>query len=81
MRQASTDAIVDRDAAIAVKVPKTGGCVLGHADLLTKNEFKGRISLGSMRSRSREVRDRLRRLARAKVGVWATVESATVHRR
>jgi BMFP domain-containing protein YqiC len=79
MRQASTDAIVYRDVDIAIKVQKTGNGVFGHADLVRRNEFKGRISLGSVRSRSREVRDRLRMLAKAKVDVWTTVESATVH--
>jgi hypothetical protein len=80
MQQASSsDAIVYRDVDIAIKVQRAGGHVIGHADLVKKNEFKGRISLGSGRSRSREVRDRLRMLAKAKVDVWATIESATVH--
>ena len=76
--QPSSDAIIYRDVAIAIKVQRAGGHVFGHADLVKKNEFKGRISLGSVRSRSREVRDRLRILAKAKVDVWATIESAAV---
>jgi hypothetical protein len=78
MRQASLDAILYRDDAIAINVQRAGGRIFGHADLIKKNEFKGRISLGSARSRSREVRDRLRILAKAKVDVWATLESAAV---
>ncbi|MDR6859583.1 hypothetical protein [Variovorax guangxiensis] len=81
MRQASSDAIVYRDVSIAINVQRAGDRVFGHADLVKKNEFKGRISLGSVRNRSREVRDRLRMLAKAKVDVWATVESASMHRR
>lgn len=81
MRQASSDAMVYRGVAIGINVQRAGGRFFGHADLIKKNEFKGRISLGSARSRSREVRDRLRILAKAKVDVWATVESAAVHGR
>ena len=73
----SSDPIIYRDVSIAIKVEKDGDRVFGHADLFRKNEFKGRISLGSTRRRSREVRDKLRHLAKAKVDVWATV--ASVH--
>ena len=79
MRQTSSDPIVYRDVAIAIKVQRAGARVFGHADLFEKNEFKGRISLGSARRRSKEVRDRLRILAKAKVDVWATVGSAAIH--
>jgi hypothetical protein len=79
MRQLSSDPIVYRDVSISIKVERAGGRTFGHADLFRKNEFKGRISLGSVRRRTSDVRDRLRRLAKAKVDVWATVESAAVH--
>ncbi|OUM02729.1 hypothetical protein [Variovorax sp. JS1663] len=79
MQHASSDPIVYRDVSIAIKVQREGDRIFGHADLFAKNEFKGRISLGSARSRSRQVRDRLRILAKAKVDVWTTVESAAAH--
>lgn len=79
MRRASSDPIVYRDVSIAIKVQKAGGRVFGHADLFAKDEFKGRISLGSARRRAKEVRDRLRILAKAKVDVWAIAQSASVH--
>ena len=78
MKCASSDPIVYRDVSIAIKVQRAGGRIFGHADLFAKNEFKCRISLGSARSHSRQVRDRLRILAKAKVDVWTTVESAAV---
>lgn len=73
--KATSEPIVYRDVAIAIKVEKAGAHVFGHADLFKKDQFKGRISLGSARARSKEVRDRLRCLAKAKVDVWTTVES------
>jgi len=71
----ASDPIVYRDVSIAIKIERDRGRVFGHADLFAKNEFRGRISLGSTRGRSKEVRDKLRRLAKAKVDVWATVGS------
>jgi hypothetical protein len=69
----------DRLPAISINVEKDGGHVFGHADLFTKNGFKGRICVGKAGGRTREVRDKLRCLAKAKVDVWATLGSATVH--
>jgi hypothetical protein len=77
--RAASDPIVYRDVSIAINVEKAGGHVFGHADLFKKSEFKGRISIGSARSRPREVRERLRCLAKARVDVWATLESEAVH--
>ncbi len=79
MREASSDPIIYRDVSIAINVERAGDRVFGHADLFAANEFKGRISLGSVRTRPREVREKLRRLAKAKVDVWTTVEAAARH--
>lgn len=81
MRETSSKPIVYRDVSISINVEKDGRHVYGHADLFTKNGFKGRICLGKAGGRTREVRDKLRCLAKAKakVDVWATVASATVY--
>ena len=75
--KATSDPILYRDVAIAIQVEGAEGRVFGHADLFKNDQFKGRISLGSVRRRARDVRDRLRCLAKAKVDVWATVESVS----
>ena len=79
MREASSDPIIYRDVCIAINVERAGDRVFGHADLYAAKEFKGRISLGSTRTRPREVRERLRCLAKAKVDVWTTVGAAARH--
>ncbi|WHZ11740.1 MAG: hypothetical protein OJF60_002179 [Burkholderiaceae bacterium] len=79
MQSTSSDAVIYRGVSIAIKVQRAGARVFGHADLFEKDEFKGRISLGSNRHRSRDVRDRLRVLAKAKVDLWATIGAAAIH--
>ncbi|WP_431275895.1 hypothetical protein ACQ858_06295 [Variovorax ureilyticus] len=79
MRDACSDPIIYRDFSIAINVERAGDRVFGHADLFAANELKGRISLGSATKRPREVREKLRCLAKAKVDVWATVEAASRH--
>ncbi|CAN7381025.1 hypothetical protein [Variovorax sp. LjRoot178] len=79
MREAPTNPIVYRGVSISIKVDKAGDRVFGHADLFADNEFKARLSIGSARSRPKEVRDKLRCLAKSKVDVWAIAGSATVH--
>lgn len=76
MRETYSDPIIYRDVSIAINVKRAGNRVFGHADLFAANEFKGRISLGSSRKPPRDVRERLRCLAKAKVDVWTTVEAA-----
>lgn len=59
MRQASPARSFTATVAIAINVRWTGRRVFGRANLVKKNEFKARISLGRVRSRSsREVHDR-----------------------
>ena len=79
MREALSDPIIYRDVSISIKVERAGKRVFGHADLFAADEFKGRISLGSARTRARDVRERLRCLAKAKVDVWSAVEAAARH--
>lgn len=67
--------IVYRGVSIAIKVGKAPGGVYGHADLFADSEFKGRLAVGSMRRRPKEVRDRLRCLAKSKVDAWAVAGS------
>jgi len=55
--------IVYCDVAIAINVQWAGRRVFGRADLVKKNESKGRISLGRVRSRSsRVMHDRLAKI-------------------
>ena len=79
MRAETVSPIMYRGVSIAIKVDEAGDRVFGHADLFANNEFKARLALGSERSRSEEVRDRLRCLAKSKVDVWALTESDAVH--
>ena len=79
MRAASANPIVCRGVSISIKVDKAGDRVFGHADLFADHEFKARLAVGSMRRRSKEVRDRLRCLAKSKVEVWAVAGKPTVH--
>jgi hypothetical protein len=79
MRASDANPMVYRGVSISIKVDKAAEGVYGHADLFADSEFKGRLALGSTKRRPKEVRDRLRCLAKSKVDAWAVAGSLTTH--
>jgi len=76
MKHGPSESFTYRGVSICIHVEDAGGHVFGHADLLAGTEFMGRVSLGSARS-SRQVIERLRCLAKAKVDVATVIHAAT----
>lgn len=76
MRSKTSTRIPYRGFNIAIQVDRAGDQIFGHADLFADDEFKARLAVGTQGRRTKEVRDRLRRLAKSKVDVWAITGSA-----
>ncbi len=71
MRSRTPNPIPYRGFDILIQVDRAGDRIFGHADVFANDEFKARLSVGSTRRRTREIRDRLRCLAKSKVDVWS----------
>jgi len=71
VRSKTPSRIPYRGFNIAIQVDRAGDRIFGHADLFADDEFRARLAVGTQGRRTKEVRDRLRRLAKSKVDVWA----------
>lgn len=70
------DRIEYRGFSILIDVDESPGAVVGRADLFKRNDFRGRLAVGSADRSPEAVRHKLRCLAKSKVDRWASAGMA-----